>query len=152
MAYLAHAQTTLSAIPVQTFFLPEIFKQTLQMIRDAQGYFEGRGKNDLAYLTQPIQLLYASEMSRVTMRLSCVMAWCLGQQALVRGEISEEDAATNFRLEGSDVCMSETNPELEFLPPAMRELIEESAMLYERTLRIDQQMGTEQPAQQHMFC
>ena len=136
-------QTALNAAPISTqrFFLPEMFKQTLHMIRHAQGYFEGRGKEEAHYLAQPMQMLFAAEMSRVTMRLSCVMAWCLGQQALVQGEIDEDEARTHFRLEGADICMIQSADAGAYLPPEMCALLSESQQLYSRAWRLDQQMA-----------
>lgn len=117
-----------------------MFKQTLHLIRDAQTYFETEGKVQLPLLSQPVQLLYATEMSRVTMRLSCVMAWCLGQQALVRGEINSTESLEHFRLEGSDICLADTPQSIE-LPPVMLDVLDESHQLYERAWRLDQQLA-----------
>ncbi len=126
--------------PAQRFFLPEMFRQTLHLIRDAQNYFETEGKLQLPLFSQPVQLLYATEMSRVTMRLSCVMAWCLGQQALVRGEINSTESLEHFRLEGGDICLQETADHRE-LPPTMLDVLDESQQLYERAWRLDQEMA-----------
>jgi hypothetical protein len=128
----------------QSFFLPEMFKQTLLLIRHTQNYFEGRGKEDSYYLERPLQDLYATEMSRVTMRLSCIMAWCLGQQALVQGEIDEDEARRHFRLEGSDICLLHSDDAAAYLPPDMCALMVESEQLYMRAWRLDQQLASEE--------
>jgi len=127
---------------MQHFFLPEMFKQTLHLIRHTQGYFEGQGRDDASYLAQPLQTLYATEMSRVTMRLSCIMAWCLGQQALVQGEIDADEAMMHFRLEGSDICMQHSADAAAYLPPDMCALMAESEQLYLRAWRLDQQLAS----------
>ncbi len=125
----------------QSFFLPAMFKQTLLQIRGAQTYFETQGKTELPMLPQQAQLLYATEMSRVTMRLSCVMAWCLGQQALVRGEINPHEALEHFRLEGADICLEAPSGSVRLLPPQMQEILTETHQLYERAWRLDEQLS-----------
>lgn len=139
MATLQH--TSYAPAGTQVFFLPQLMSETLGLIEKAHDYFEGEGRFEMETLTQDAQMFYASEMSRVTMRLSFVMAWCLGQRAVVEGEISTEEAVDHFRLEGNDICLQETEHFLPLMPSRMQELMAKSEKLYRRTQRLDMDMA-----------
>ncbi len=127
----------------QAFFLPQLMNESLQTIEHAHMYFEGMGREEMRFLPADVQMLYASEMSRITMRLSFVMAWCLGQRAVVEGEISEDEAQDHFRLEGHDVCLTEAERLAAMLPYSMQKLMEKTEHLYRRALRIDMSLAGE---------
>jgi len=77
------------------YLMPSLFNQTLQLLLDARNYFESEGRALESSLSGWHRHQYASEMSRITLRLSCVMAWLSVQKAISAGQLSQEEAQAN---------------------------------------------------------
>jgi hypothetical protein len=121
----------------QLLFLPGVFNETLGLLFDAHQYFNSRGMEDQSVIEPSKRLFYASEMSRVTLRLTSVMAWLMVRRAVNAGPIGEEKANSDYRLGGRESCTI-TNPELmPLMPTYLNYLSERSLGLYERILRLD---------------
>lgn len=121
-------------------FYPGVFNETLGLLFEAHTYFQERSTEEQAVLSTHTRLRYANEMTRVTMRLTSIMAWLMVRKAVFAGRISEEDAARQYRLEARDQCMLYDTHELESLPYYMGYLAERSYMLYERVSRLEHMM------------
>ena len=119
-------------------FLPGVFNETLALLFDAHHYFQSRGADEQASLNPRERPVYATEMTRVTMRLTSVMAWIMVRRAIHAGRIEEEKAAQDYRLDGIDICLEDANPALAALPSYLGYLSERSRQLYERVHRLDQ--------------
>lgn len=116
--------------------MPGIFNETLQLLVDAQQYFELFGEQDQGKVTPQNRIIYSCEMSRITLRLSSVMAWLMVRKAVFSGKISDGAATEQFRLDCQDICLFR-NPEAQkALPPFMYYLLERSLELYERICRL----------------
>jgi hypothetical protein len=121
----------------QLLFLPGIFNETLALLFDAHHYFQSRGAEEQATLEPTQRPVYASEMTRVTMRLTSVMAWIMVRRAINAGRIEQEKAAEDYRLDGSDICLDAPFGALESLPYYLGYLSDRSRELYERIYRLD---------------
>jgi hypothetical protein len=121
----------------QLVFLSRMFDETMNMLLDAQEYFTHYAKLDMKDTTPVEKLVYSSEMSRVTLRLSSVMAWLLARRAESHGEITREEAATQFSLGFSDICLKDLPEMHHVLPSYMCELLTRSLELYRRAARLD---------------
>lgn len=121
----------------QLLFLPGVFNETLGLLFDAHQYFEARAVEEQAVVSPDIRQLYAFEMSRVTARLTSVMAWLLVRRAIHDGRIAEEKAQNDYRLDGADVCLTHAPEALAHLPYYLIYLSEKSLELYERVHRLD---------------
>lgn len=121
----------------QLLFLPGVFNETLALLFDAHHYFQSRGSKEQAEAVQQVRPLYASEMTRITMRLTSVMAWIMVRRAIYAGRIEEAKASREYRLEGSDLCRDYDPETLTKLPNYMIYLSERSLSLYERVQRLD---------------
>ena len=121
----------------QLLFLPGVFNETLSLLFDAHHYFQSRGADEQATLSIRHRPIYATEMTRVTMRLTSVMAWIMVRRAINAGRIEEEKAAQDYRLDGPDICL-ETNTSFEDMPHYLNYLSDRSRTLYERVHRLDQ--------------
>lgn len=123
----------------QLLFLPGVFNETLSLLFDAHHYFQSRGAEDQATIAPGKQMLFSNEMTRVTMRLTAVMAWLMVRRAVYAGRIEEEKAEQAYRLDGTDVCLEHSPELLAEMPYYLNYLSERSLSLYERIHRLDRQ-------------
>jgi len=122
-------------------FYPGVFNETLALLFDAHGYFQDRGIEDQAAMAPQYRLLYANEMTRVTMRLTSIMAWLMVRKAVFFGRITEEDAQSNYRLEAKDECLIHDAAQMDLLPYYIGYLAERSHMLFERVVRLEEMLS-----------
>lgn len=121
-------------------FMPGLFNETLQMLGDAHEYFLLFGEDDQSRLEQDLRTLYACEMSRITLRLSSIMAWIMVQRAVFSGKIQPEDAAVHCRLDFQDACLVDNRMLHGVLPSYVCYLLDRSLELFERVVRLDGQI------------
>ena len=121
----------------QLLFLPSIFNETLEMLFDAHHYFQSRGPVEQTTISSTARHDYANEMTRITMRLTSVMAWIMVRRAVYAGRIEETTAAEQYRLEAVDVCREHRPETLALLPRTMGSLSHHSHELFERVFRLD---------------
>jgi len=118
-------------------FMPSIHNEALDLLHEAQDYFTDFGEIDQEHLEPHIRNIYACEMSRITLRLSCIMAWLLTKRSVANGEICEIISEHNA-LDFQDICMVDTSMLHGILPSYICYLLDESLELYERVLRLNQ--------------
>jgi hypothetical protein len=122
-------------------FMPSIYNQTMNLLRDAQEYFALFGDEDQQrFGNEDLRNLYNCEMSRITLRLSSVMAWFIARRAVATGQIAAEDQS-HFTLEFQDICRVDTGMMHGLMPPYVCHLLDCSHELYERVLRLDGQQA-----------
>lgn len=121
----------------QLLFLPGVFNETLSLLFDAHHYFQSRGIEDQATIPESLKMAYSNEMTRVTMRLTSVMAWLMVRRAVYAGRIEEDKASDCYRLDGADVCLNHMPEILSNMPYYLGYLSERSLQLYERIHRLD---------------
>lgn len=122
----------------QLLFLPGVFNETLALLFDAHHYFQARGAEEQAALDSKQRPVYATEMTRVTMRLTSVMAWIMVRRAIHAGRIEQEKASKEYRLDGGDICLADSDTLLADMPYYLGYLSDRSRDLYERVHRLDQ--------------
>lgn len=120
----------------QVLFLPGVFNETLGLLFEAHQYFETRGQLEQIGIAAEKRMTYAHEMSRVTTRLTSVMAWLMVRRAIHYGEM-DASAADLYHLDGEDVCLEHHPTLLAGLPYYLMYLSERSLSLYERVHRLD---------------
>lgn len=121
-------------------FMPSLFHETMDMILESYDYFEAHETLDSDRIPPFLQTVYSSEMSRVTMRLTSIMAWLLARKSVSAGQMTHEEAGENYRLEGSDHCLDHNHDLGNILPFYMNDLLVRSHSLYLRVWRLDQQL------------
>ena len=121
----------------QLLFLPGVFNETLSLLFDAHQYFQIRGPEEQATIETDKQAFYSSEMSRVTLRLTSVMAWIMVRRAVNAGNIRAQKAKKEYRLDGRDRYQSESPEMLQDMPYYFTYLSNRSLDLYERIMRLD---------------
>ncbi len=130
---------SLSDLTENVLFMPRIYNETLKLLLQAHDYFHRYGADEQKQLAENMRTLFACEMSRITMRLSCVMAWLMVQKAVLVGRISREDAAKDYRLDCRDICLHRNEEATENLPAFMNHLLAGSYDLYRRVSVLDDQ-------------
>ncbi len=118
-------------------FLPHIYAETMELLVHAHDYFHSHGADDQERLDPRLRSLYCSEMSRITMRLSCIMAWLLARRALSAEENSVAMEIGNYRLDCREMCLHQNIEAESCMPPFMNHLLTRSYDLYERVARLD---------------
>lgn len=121
----------------QLLFLPGVFNETLSLLFDAHQYFQTRGAEEQAAIAADKREAYATEMSRVTLRLTSVMAWIMVRRAVHAGNIKAKKAESDYRLDGRDAYTPGAPELMSEMPYYLNYLSERSLNLYERALRLD---------------
>ena len=120
--------------------MPNVFEETMQLLNDAHEYFYLFGDDDQQRLNVDLRPLYSCEMSRITLRLSSIMAWIMVQRAVFSRKLPAEEAAERYGLDFQDVCMVDNRMLHGVLPSYVCYLLDRSYELYERVYRLDGQI------------
>lgn len=120
-------------------FMPKVFDETMQLLTDSHEYFHLFGDDDQQRLPADLKSLYSCEMSRITLRLSSIMAWIMVQRAVFSGKIPAEDSAM-YVLDFQDACTVDNRMLHGVLPSYVCYLLDRSLELYERVMRLDSQV------------
>ena len=75
-----------------------LFKEGMTLVEDAAAYLDGPGRKEAKLLTRGDALAYASESMRLTTRLMQLASWLLLQRAVNEGELTFDQARTEFLL------------------------------------------------------
>lgn len=116
-------------------FMPSMHNEALELLHEAQDYFSSHGSLEQSGLEPQLQSVYACEMSRITLRLSCVMSWLLAARATIAGE----SVNNNNLIEFQDICSVDSSLLHGVLPSYVCYLLDASYELYERALRLEEQ-------------
>jgi len=125
---------------LSTVIIDKIYIDTIDLLKRSQQYLEQHSKQK--YTMNPLNnLIINSEMTRVTARLTQVMAWILAQKAALSGEIDFAEAnSEKFRPPADLVCLYDSSEGMnKKLPVILSILLNESLSLYERVLHLSQQ-------------
>jgi regulator of CtrA degradation len=118
--------------------MPKLYDEALALLAEAHDYFYRYAQAEQADMQERERVMYASEISRITMRLSAVMAWLMVRKAVLAGKIDAQDAALNHKLDCNATCLHQ-NPEGEsVLPKRLNDLLDKSYELYRRVMRLDE--------------
>ena len=121
----------------QLLFLPSVFNETLDLLFDAHNYFQSRGIEEQSMIPAHYRPLFSHEMSRITNRLTSIMAWVMVRKAVCTGRIEEEMASENYRLDEEAAPLAEAEEMMETMPYYIGYLSERTKELYERVERLD---------------
>jgi len=120
--------------------MPGVFNETMQLLSDAHEYFFLFGDDDQKRIPPDLKTLYSCEMSRITLRLSSIMAWIMVQRAVFSQKIQADEAAGRYALDFKDVCLVDNRMLHGVLPSYVCYLLDRSLELYERVYRLDGQV------------
>lgn len=121
----------------KVFFAPSLYNDTMKLLTEARDYFSACGSHDQSHMNTMGRMVYSSEMARITLRLSTVMAWVLARKAVIAGQMCQTEAAKNFQLQFKDECLTHTPNLQTILPGYVVELLEKTHALYQRVAHLD---------------
>ncbi len=115
-----------------------IFKEGMALVEKAAAYLDGRGRRDAKQLRGAASVSYATESMRLTTRLLELASWLLIRRAARDGEIDDEEA----RRRRQRIKLGSTGRPSHIrgwadLPTELQSLIEASAALQDRILKLD---------------
>lgn len=131
-------QTASKHDATQILFMPGVFNETMTLLTEARDYFAQYGDEDQATIDDQVRAIYTSEMSRITLRLSSIMAWTMAQRAVLAGKLTAEEAARHHGLSYQDACRVDSSMLQGILPGYVCHLLDRSHELYERVARLDE--------------
>ena len=122
-----------------------LYNEAMLLADEARAYFDAEGRRDRAELPAGERVGFACESLKVTTRVMHIVAWLLTQKAVESGEIARGTSAVHDRRLGH------ANPPDEALLPGLPEpaqrLIRDSADLYARVKRLDENEHEPTPVQ-----
>lgn len=122
-------------------FIDRTFDEALELLEEVRSYILYEERADRMHLPPAARVKQSLEATRMTARLTNVMAWLLLQKAAAAGEIDEaERLKAENRLGGREACMTDEGAEDGELPDRMRELLSKSQRMYVRVARLDDLM------------
>lgn len=124
-------------------FLPSLFQEAMDIIFESYEYFEVQENIGTEAMPEVMRIVYAQEMSRITVRMTSVMAWLMARRAVLAGQLEDHEAAEHYRLDAVDECLAKGLVYADFIPEYMNQLLSRSLELYSRVLRLDYQLYDE---------
>lgn len=115
----------------------DLFRDGMALVEETATYLDGPGRQESKNLARAAALAYATESMRLTTRLMQLASWLLLHRAVKEGEMSLSQASkekSKVKLSAADFHDPDN---LEFLPTALRELIERSHRLQSKVRRLD---------------
>jgi len=134
------SETPKASVSQNVLFMPSVYNDAMTLLCEAQEYFTQFGEDDQTKMDKNIRSLYACEMSRITLRLSCVMSWLLAQRSVVSGQIDAEKSV-HYGLEFQNICRVDNRMLHGILPSYVCYLLDSTFELYERVLRLNSQIS-----------
>lgn len=128
-------------------FIDRTFDEALTLLEEIRSYILYDERRDRMELPPTERVRQSLEATRMTARLTNVMAWLLLQKAAAAGEIDEtERAKAENRLGGREACLEGDIDGDVGLPDRMQELLDKSQRMYVRVARLDDLMAAAQAA------
>ena len=129
-----------------TAFFGRTYDEALDLVRQTRDYLRDSGSYECSLLDTVAGLAYSAETSRITARLTNLMAWLLLQRAVYQGEISSDEARREApELGRIKVCLEPACIETDRLPARLASLLERSDRLYRRITRLDEMIRRDTP-------
>ncbi|MFN7710463.1 MAG: DUF1465 family protein [Holosporales bacterium] len=120
-----------------TFFDP-LFSECMDLLDRTWKYSQYHIHRDTQALQPETILRLHCEMTRITARLTQVMAWLLAQKAAIEGEITYADAnSSQYQLSRDAVCLEDNGLfNRKQLPGTVCDLLDQTLKLYMRVARL----------------
>ena len=116
--------------------IDSLYTEAMLLADEARSYFDDIGRDDRATLEPFARVGFACESLKVTTRIMHIVAWLLTQRAIESGEIRFIEGRRPERRLGH---AADSDPAVvNQLPESARRLINSSADLYARIIRIEE--------------
>jgi regulator of CtrA degradation len=119
------------------------YSETLGLLTKAEKFLKSYSLQRAQEPNEVRDMRINCEMTRVTARLTQIMAWLLAQKAFLAGEIALKEACSEkYLIKGDPFCLANSiNGQEEHYPLPMRELLIDSLGLYRRIQALSQRMN-----------
>ncbi len=122
-------------------FIDRTFEEALELLEEVRSYILYEERDERQGLAPAARVRQSLEATRMTARLTNVMAWLLMQKAAAAGEIdTDERLKDENRLGGREACLYGEHDDAD-LPERMRDLLDKSQRMYVRVARLDDMMA-----------
>ncbi|MEM6603058.1 MAG: DUF1465 family protein [Pseudomonadota bacterium] len=117
----------------------KVFDETIALVQKASDYLEGAGRFDQIRLEGKVATVFASESVKMTNRLMHTSSWLLSHRAFLKGELEDpkEIDHEEFLEKNNSESLDKLVPEL---PTRFVMLVTQSNLLFERIMRLDEQL------------
>jgi regulator of CtrA degradation len=127
------------AVFAATAFFERTYDEAWVLLRETRDYLAYSERRVLKGLQAMDRLRFARESTRLTARLTDIMAWLLAQKAVAAGELAPHElASARHRLLRSEACLDDRGRREGVLPRGLDGLMERSHRLYLRISRLDE--------------
>ena len=133
-SYIKWCQVTNTKPPIA--FFEKTYNDAVALLSESRDYLKTKAPNDLNHIDVDVSLYLTNETTRVTGRLTEIMAWLLAQKASIFGHVPQP--GYTFKLSESDTFIEnsvETSPYP--LPQDLRNLLIKTHELYTRVQHLD---------------
>jgi regulator of CtrA degradation len=122
-----------------TGLLSRVYNDALALLRQSREYVHEYGQMDFMSVSIENGLALASETSRITSRLTQIVAWYLTQEAYLKGEIDLNEARSEeYKVEMMDSMLDDQGELNPVTPETLKYLLKSSRNLYLRVARLDE--------------
>ena len=125
-----------------TAFFDRTYQEALGLLRESRDYLAYCQDRDIRPLEPFDRLRFTLESTRLTARLTDIMAWLFVQKAVAEGELSVDEAAgERYRLLRGDAVLDPGAVGDEILPRGLVSLLARSHLLYLRIVRLEEMVA-----------
>lgn len=126
-------------------FTERLFQEAVCLLQETREYMQWQAPLDLNSLSMQDSLFLSCEVTRVTARLTEIVAWLLAEKAKQMGQIHELGPLhSKPRLSGDEICIADSSNTCPVpIPPRLHELLDKTRNLYLRLLRLEKMLEME---------
>ena len=121
-----------------TAFFNRTYDEAFSLLVEARDYIAHGQSIERDFVDSGGQARMVLETTRLTARMTQIMAWLLARKAVFMGEITVEAAARPPYTLGRKEMLAGDGPLQDILPPGLESLMERSQRLYIRVARLDE--------------
>ncbi len=133
------ARTDNASTFVQSELFAHTFREGMALVEETANYLDGAGRDASRGLSRSAALVYAGSSMRLTTQLMQIASWLLVMRAVREGDMTVDEAGdAKYRLKEKDMLLGELREE--GLPDNLIRLVETSAQLYARIVRLDREL------------
>ena len=122
-------------------FTERLFQEAICLLHETREYMQWQAPLDLNTLSMQDSLFLSCEVTRVTARLTEIVAWLLAEKAQQMGQIPELNFSSRPRLSGDEICIADSCKTCPVsIPPKLYELLDKTRNLYIRLLRLEKML------------
>lgn len=133
------ARTDNATTFVQSELFARTFREGMALVEQTANYLDGAGRDASRGLSRSAALVYAGSSMRLTTQLMQIASWLLVMRAVREGEMTVDEAGEGkYRLKEKETALGDLREE--GLPENLISLVETSAQLYARIVRLDREL------------